>query len=101
MKKCVDKSKYGNTAFAIFAIHTILCLVSIICTSMSNIKVFHFGFNLAGFLLIVYPIVGGAAYLIVSIIGMVRNKKVIPYLICPVLSVFMWLILMGSVVVYV
>lgn len=101
MKKYVDKTIFGKIAFGIFAIHTVLSLVSIILTLSDNHKIFQYGFRMASVLLIVYPIIGGIIYVIVSIIGMIKNKKLLPYLICPIISIIIWLILVGSVVAYV
>ena len=52
-------------------------------------------------MLIVYPIVGGITYIVVSLIGMIKNKKLLPYLVCPVISIVLWLILAGALVIYV
>lgn len=101
MKKYVDKSIYGKIAWWIFVIHTVLSLGSLFFTMSDSHKIFQLGFKMAGVMLIVYPFIGGLIYIIVSIIGMIKNKKFLPYLICPVISVILWLILAGSVVVYV
>jgi len=101
MEKLVDKSIFGIIAFGIFLLHAVLSLIAILLTWSANQKLFHYGFNMAGVMLLVYPFVGGIIYVIVSFIGMIKNKKVLPYLICPILSVILWLILAGSVVSYV
>lgn len=101
MKRYIDKSIFGKIAFSIFAIHTVLSFAAIILTWSDNHKIFQIGFNMASVLLIVYPIVGGIIYVIFSLIGMIKNRKVLPYLICPIISIIVWLILTGSVVVYV
>lgn len=64
-------------ALKIFAIHIVLSFVSIVCTLSGNSKIFLFGFNMAGVLIILYPIIGGVVYLIVSLIGMIKSKKTI------------------------
>ena len=68
MSKLVDKSIYGRIALTIFAVHIVLSFVSIVCTLSGDSKVFLFGFNMAGVLIILYPIIGGVVYLIVSLI---------------------------------
>lgn len=97
----MDKTKYGKTAWGIFILHAILSIISLVCTMSNNRSVFHFGFNLGGYVMIVYPIVGGLIYIIVSLIGMIKNRKLLPYLICPILSFILWLILGGSLAVYI
>jgi len=97
----MDKTKYGKIAFGIFGIHMILSLVSLFCSMSNNHSVFQFGFNLGGFVLVLYPVVGGITYIVVSLVGMIKNKKLLPYLICPPISFVMWLILIGALAVYI
>ena len=97
----MDKTKYGKIALGIFWIHTVLSIVALLCSMSGNHKIFQIGFNLGGWMLIVYPIVGGITYIVVSLIGMIKNKKLLPYLVCPVISIVLWLILAGALVVYV
>lgn len=100
MSRFVDKSIFSIIALSIFGIHTALSFIAVLFTWSSNLKLFQIGFTMVGWLAIVYPIVGGFIYIIVSLIGMIKNKKVLPYLVCPVVSIFVWLILVGSVVAY-
>lgn len=101
MKKLIDKSALGIVALCIFILYMLLSFVAIGCLWSDNLKMFHFGFNMAGVLLIVYPLIGGTAYVVISLIGMIKNKKIFPYLICPVFSIILWVILIGSTVAYV
>lgn len=97
----MDKSKFAKIALGIFWIHTALSILAIfLTTTQITHKAFQFGFNMGGFLLIVYPIIGGLIYIVVSIIGMIKSKKLLPYLICPVISFIVWLFVGGAMAVY-
>ena len=96
----MDRSKLGKTVLWIFLIHVVLSMVVLGGTLSSNYKVIQFAFGLGGFVMIIYPIVGGLIYIVVSLIGMIKNKKFLPYLICPVISFVLWLIVGGALAVY-
>lgn len=55
-------------------------------------SVFMFGIGLGGISMILYPFVGGIAFLIVSILGIIQDRKFIPYLIYSVISIILWFI---------
>lgn len=93
MNKFVDKSKCWIIAFGIFVIHIILSLISIICIFSGNANVLHLGIDMAGVLILAYPIIGGLIYVIVSLIGIIKHKKILPYLIYPLISLVVWLVL--------
>lgn len=97
----MDKTKYGKIALGIFGLHTILTIISLVCSMSNNHKVFQFGFNMGGFVLVIYPLIGGFTYIVISLIGMIKNKKLLPYLICPIISFFLWLVLGGALAVYI
>ena len=95
----MDKSKYGKTALWIFICHAILSTASIVCVKISppgagnaTSSLFNIGFRMGMITLILYPIVGGITYVVISIIGIIKSKKVLPYLIFPPISLIIWLI---------
>lgn len=97
----MDKTKFGKMAWGICILHVVLSLIVMFCTNSNNRSTIQFGFNLGGYVMILYPIVGGIIYIVVSIIGMIKNKKLFPYLICPIISFIVWVILGGCLAVYI
>lgn len=97
----MDKSKYGKTALGIFIVHAILTILVMVGLMSKDRSVFQAVFRMGGFVMIVYPIIGGLIYIIVSVIGMIKNKKLLPYLVCPVISFVLWVILGGALSVYI
>lgn len=97
----MDRTKFGKAALGIFWGHFVLSIIVLVLTFSNSNKLFMFGFRLGAAVLIIYPLLGGLAYIIISIIGMIKNKKLLPYLICPILSFILWLIVAGSLAAYI
>lgn len=98
----MDKSKLAKFKVVLTVIYCLIALIYIGCDSFyramfdSNrdlaVTVFEFGEGFMPFVLLILPVLLVPVNIIISIIGMIKSRKVLPYLLCPLFSFVFWFI---------
>lgn len=102
----MDKSAFAKAAVAITAIYCVLAMISIGCESIysalydSNYELartfYAVGSGMAPFILIILPLFMVPQSFVLSVIGIIKSKRVLPYLLLPPLPLLLWLITVGT-----
>lgn len=97
----MNKSKSSLFAWIVFIVFAALCAVSIGCERMCSFlyssdktlakQFYAVGSAVVPWTILIYPLVVGIPYTIVSLIGMIKNKTLQPYLLITILSVVLWI----------
>lgn len=107
----MDKSIFAKVTVILTVIYCIIALVSIGCESIySNLystnyelarSFYDVGSKMAPFVLLILPLLMAPANIVLFIIGIVKSKKVLPYLLCPPILVILWIITVASYARYI
>lgn len=98
----MDKSRIAKVKVALTAVYGILAIISVICEMVykalfsSNFdlasRIFDKGMFIGMLVMVVLPILLVPVNFVISLIGMIKNRKVLPYLLCIPVSVIFWII---------
>ena len=98
----MDKSVIAKVSVILTGIYCIIAMASIGCESVysnlysSNYELarsfYNVGSTMAPFVLVFLPLLMVPAGIVLSIIGIKRSRKVLPYLLCPPIPVILWII---------
>lgn len=107
----MDKSVFAKVTVILTVCYCIIAMVSIGCESVysdlyhSNYELarsfYAVGSKMAPFILILLPLFMVPASLVLSIIGIVKSKKVLPYLLCPPIPVILWIFTVATYARYI
>lgn len=107
----MDKSAISKATVILTVVYCIIAIVSIGCEDVysslysSNYELamsfYKVGSQIAPFVLIVLPLLMVPASVVLSIIGMIKNKKVLPYLLCPPIPVILWILTIATYAQYI
>lgn len=107
--KLMDKSLAAKIAWINFIIYCFIGILAVVCVDISHSltphhlshEVFEFGFNLGPYILILMPLFGGILHIVCSLIGLIKNRRVFPYLLFPIPAFIIWIVAMATMVQYV
>ena len=107
----MDKSIIAKVTVVLTVIYSIIAMVSIGCESVylnlysSNYKLamsfYEAGSSMAPFVLLLLPLLMVPVSIVLTIIGIIKSKKVLPYLLCPPIPVVLWIITMATYARYI
>lgn len=107
----MDKSKFAKITVILTIAYCVLAIISVACESIytdlfsSNYQLAHSfykaGSAMAPYILVVLPLLMVPTNLVLSIIGIIKSKKVLPYLLCPPVPVFLWFLTMATYARYI
>lgn len=98
----MNKSKILRVKVSLTVVYCILAIIAVVCLKIfenmfltdfdTAVSIFKIGDVIGTLVIIVLPIILVPVNLILSIIGIIKNKKFIPYLLCIPFSVVAWII---------
>lgn len=107
----MDKSTIAKAMVILTVIYCIIAMTTIGCEFVysdlysSNYELarsfYKVGSAMAPFVTILIPFFMVPASIVLSIIGIIKSKKVLPYLLCPPIPVILWLITMATYARYI
>ena len=107
----MDKSVIAKVTVILTVIYCIIAMVSIGCESVySNLYSSNYelarsfyaaGSTMAPFVLVLLPLLMVPASIVLFIIGIIKSKKVLPYLLCPPIPVILWIITVATYARYI
>lgn len=109
MKK--EKTVLSKIAVAIVVIYYLLGIAALVAQNIGsglkvqeNRELFHFLYhkvwdNLAPILVLV-PLIGAIPNLVLNLVGMIRERRVFPFLLCIVLPIPMWILVAATATAY-
>lgn len=98
----MDKSKKASFIVAMTFIYNALGIISIACESVYQdlyktnrdlaMNFYDVGSSISPFVLLILPLILVPVFLIVSLSGIIKSRKALPYLLCPPVSVIIWFV---------
>lgn len=107
----MDKSIIAKVTVILTVIYCIIAMTSIGCESVysnlysSNYELarsfYKVGSAIAPFVLVFIPFFMVPVSIVMSILGIIKSKKVFPYLLCPPIPFILWIITMATYARYI
>lgn len=107
----MDKSIIAKSVVILTLIYDVIGVVCIVCESIYQ-SLYHSNYQLARsfytagsmmapFVLLLLPFLMIPASFVLSVVGIVKSKKLFPYLICPPVPIIIWIITVATYARYI
>lgn len=107
----MDKSIIAKVTVILTVGYCIIAMASIGCESIHTElfytnyelarKLYKVGSAMAPFVLVLLPLLMVPTNIVLFIIGIIKSKKVLPYLLCPPVPIFLWFATLAAYVRYI
>lgn len=107
----MDKSVIAKVTVILNVIYCIIAVISIECESVysklystdyERAKSFYnVGSAMAPYVLLLLPLLMVPICIVLSIIGIIKSKKVLPYFLCPPIPMILWILTVATYALYI